>query len=385
MNNLKLDLSPEEDLLLNLCRLSFSSEQRRKIEELIAGLPDWEHFIWMINEYGIISITYHNIEHLGLAYNIPENIQTILKSLYLKTLARNTFLVEKFVELQKSLKGIGINPVVLKGMALEPGVYDNIGLRQISDIDLYIGDRNECLKAWQHLVNSGYTPRPLKSELHNKILLDFGKHMPDLYKDGISIDLHNSLFDIEHHIDTISISTGRSELTIPAYDIHFLYIAKHLKHHELSGQSQLKFYIDLYRIIWRADLDVTSTRFIDLADKLGLKTILFEKLFLLHLIWSTPITEEISNQLTSAQKAEFIITFTSFLRDRRGQKGKNKGGIYREIIRNIPTLREKLIFLLGDIFPSVSFMQNRYNTRTRIGACLYYPIRLGKLLLLFIR
>jgi len=385
MNNIKLKLSPEEELLLNLCRLSFNDENKSKIAGLVTKISDWNHFIWLANEHGIIAITFHNLEQLNLVSHIPYNAQATLKNLYLKSLARNSFLVEKFIELKKSLAEIGITPVVLKGMALEPGVYGNIGLRQMTDIDIFVQDKNACLRAWKYLKNSAYTSKLLKSPLYSKILQDFGKHMPDLYKDGISLDMHFSLFDNDHHIETLSILTEKLELTIPEYHIHFLFLAKHLCDHELRGESQLRLYIDLFQIIMSARVDIISNHVIELADKLGLKTILFEKLFLLHKIWSVPLKEDLLNQLTDNQKSNAVNIFLGFLHDPKGQTGINKGARYRQTIRNIPTLRKKFIFLLGDIFPSVSFMQSRYNTKTRIWACFYYPIRVGKLLFLFIR
>jgi len=384
MANSILNISPEEELLLNLCRLSFKEEHKSKIAGLVTGISDWDYFIWLANEHGIIAITFHNLEQLNLLTYIPENAQSTLKNLYLKSLARNIFLVEKFIELKKCLYEIGIAPVVLKGMALEPGVYGNKGLRQMNDIDLYIIDKDECFIAWKLLENSGYRPN-LKSPLYYKLLPDYGRHMPALYKDGIAFDLHHSLFDKEYRIDTISISTGKVELTVPVYDIHFLYLVKHLDYHELKGESQLRLYIDLCQIITKNNIDIYSTGIIDMADKFGLKQILFEKLFLLNQIWAVPIKENILNQLTDDQRSKAVIMFLRFLRDPNGQEGKNKGTNYRNTIRTIPTLKKKLIFILGDIFPSLSFMQNRYNTKTRIGARLYYPVRLGKLLLLLIR
>ena len=385
MNSILLSLRPEEELLLSLCRLSFTDEHKSKLSSVVYKISDWNHFIWLANEHGIISMVYHNLEILGLLSDLTQSTHSILHKSYLKSLARNTFLFKKYIELKKTLAEIGINPVVLKGMALEQTVYGSEGLRQMTDIDIYIPDEEECLKAWKQLKGLGYTSKPLKSSLYKRILPDYGKHIPDLHKDGISVDLHHNLFDKDHNIDTIKISNGPVEIIIPVPDIHFLYLVKHLNYHEFKGESQLRLYIDLLQLIIKTDIDINSTRFIELAEKLGLKTILFEKLYLLHKFWSVPVEEDILSQLKDDQKAKAVNTFLKFLRDPKGQVGINKGARYRETIRNIPTLRKKLIFLLGDIFPSVSFMQNRYNTRTRAGACLYYPIRLGKLFFLFIR
>ncbi len=378
-------LRSEEELQLNLCRLSFNNEQKIRIKDLTEEVNDWDYFIRLANKHGIVSLVFHNLEKLELISTTQENARNTLQELHLKSLARNTFLLEKYIELQKILAEIDIDPVVLKGMALEPSVYGNKGLRQMTDIDIYIAGKDDCLKAWKHLAGYGYISRPLKSKLYNKILTDFGKHLPDLYKDGISIDLHYELFDIDHQIETMALKTDRSGLTVPAYVIHFLFLAKHLAEHELRGESQLRLYIDLLQIILNPNVNITSYNTIKLAEKLGLKNIIFEKLYLLNLFWSVPVGKTILDQLSVNQKSKATDAFIAFLRNPKGHSGVNRGTSYRKTLRNIPTLRKKLIFLLGDIFPSVSFMQNRYNTRTRAGACFYYPLRLGKLLLLFIR
>lgn len=385
MNNPISNLKQEENLLLKLCRLLFNDNQKSTIRELVTGINDWDYFTKLANEHGIVSLVFYKLVQLDLASSIPESSRNTLQALHLQSLARNTFLIEKYIELKKNLDEIGIDLVVLKGMALELSIYGNKGLRQMTDIDLYIPGKDKCLKAWNHLVNYGYKPKPLKSPLYKKILVDFGKHMPDLYKDGISIDLHHGLFDKDYRINTIGISTDKLKLKIPEYDIHFLFLAKHLSDHELRGESQLRLYIDLLQIITMTEVDITSTHNMNLAEKLGLKTILIEKLFLLHKFWSLPVNEDILNQLTDDQKSKATDMFLSFLRNPKGREGANKGTNYRKTLRNIPTLRKKFIFIIGDLFPSLSFMQNRYNTRTRIGACLYYPLRLGKLLFLIIR
>ncbi|MEA1886971.1 MAG: nucleotidyltransferase family protein [Bacteroidota bacterium] len=385
MNNPISNLKQEENLLLKLCRLLFNDDQKSTINELVTGINDWDYFTKLANEHGIVSLVFYNLVQLDLTSSIPESSRNTLQALHLQSLARNTFLIEKYIELKENLDEIGIEPVVLKGMALEPSIYGNKVLRQMTDIDLYIPGKDECLKAWNHLVNYGCKPKPLKSPIYKKILADFGKHMPDLYKDGISIDLHHGLFDNDYPINTIGISTDKLKLKIPTYDIHFLFLAKHLSDHELRGESQLRLYIDLLQIIIKTELNFTSTNITNLAEKSGLKTILIEKLFLLHKFWLVPVKEDILNQLTDKQKSRATDMFLSFLRNPKGRSGTNKGTNYRKTLRNIPTLRKKFIFIIGDLFPSLTFMQNRYSTKTRIGACLYYPLRLGKLLLLLIR
>ncbi|MDT8402616.1 MAG: nucleotidyltransferase family protein [Bacteroidales bacterium] len=385
MNSLNPKLRSEEELLLELCRLSFNSEQKNIIRELVNSESDWDYFIRLANEHGIVSSTYHSLEQLDLLSEMPENIKETLRALYLKSLARNTFLAERFIDINKTLADIGIEPVVLKGMALEPFIYENRGLRQMTDIDLHIPGKDDCINAWKHLKDSGYITKPLKSRLYKKLLADFGKHMPDLYKDGISIDLHHSLFDIEHRIEILSLKTDRAELLVPDHDIHFLFLAKHLADHESNGESQLRLYLDLVQLFLRHGEKTGAKHLVSLAKKLDIEDVLIEKLFLLNLFWNVPVEGEILGKISPERKARATSKFIDFLRNPKGNTGRNRGAGYRKTLRNIPTMRKKLLFILGDIFPSITFMQNRYGTKTRIGACVYYPLRFGKLLLLIRR
>jgi len=385
MDNLISDLQPEEKLLLILCRLSFTDEHKSKLIELLPELVNHDLFVWLANEHGIVSSVFHNLQQQGLSTLLPGNIKSSLQELYLKSLARNTFLTGKFVELKNTLAEIGIEPVVLKGMALEHSVYGNAGLRQMNDIDIYTEDKNECLMAWNHLQARGYQARPLKSPLYNKILPDFGKHLPDLYKDGVSFDLHYSLFENEYPVKSLAVSTEKTDLLIPDYDIHFLYLVKHLHDHELAGGSQLRLYLDLVQLMLMPGEKTGAGHLMSLAGELDMVDILREKLYLLKMFWSVPVDDAVLDELSAVQKAKATDEFLAFLHKPKGNTGRHRGAIYRKTLRNIPTLRRKIIFILGDIFPSVSFMQTRYKTRTRTGACLYYPLRLSKLLLLLKR
>lgn len=51
---------------------------------------------------------------------------------------------------------------------------------------------------------------------------------------------------------------------------------------------------------------------------------------------------------------------------------------YRRNLRAISGTMGKLIFIAGDLFPSITFMKKRYGRRTAFGASLRYPHRLGK-------
>jgi hypothetical protein len=48
------------------------------------------------------------------------------------------------------------------------------------------------------------------------------------------------------------------------------------------------------------------------------------------------------------------------------------------IIKDIPGFHRKFLFVLGDLFPTISFMKNRYKCNSTLKVLFYYPHRLGK-------
>ena len=64
-------LSAEEKLHLSLCRLEFSEEQKSEIRELMKEVKDWDHFVKLANNHGIIALTAYNMREAGLADLCP--------------------------------------------------------------------------------------------------------------------------------------------------------------------------------------------------------------------------------------------------------------------------------------------------------------------------
>ena len=83
------------------------------------------------------------------------------------------------------------------------------------------------------------------------------------------------------------------------------------------------------------------------------------------------------------QSQEFSDSFNFFLGSPKGNPSGDKPANYRRVIGEIPGIHRKIIYVLGDIFPSFRFMKNRYGCSSNMQAMLYYPHRIGKLMWLF--
>ncbi len=334
MTNPATRLSPEEKLLLSLCRLEFSDEQKAEIRDLMKKVMNWYRFVRMANEHGIIAISAYNIRETGMADRVPEAVMKILDNAHMQSMIRNTWLVLRWKEVNATLTGAGIKHVLLKGMALEHTVYGAKGLRQMTDADILVR-KEDGMKSWLLLQENGFTPHNIKSPLHNKILPLIGKHLPTLLKDGYPVEIHTRLFDepgknekLGEAIDNaVEIDIEGIRALIPNDEIHLEYLKRHLEYHLRTGGAQLRQYLDM-ELIRPGSAPEFPEGFI-----------------------TNPVPPERRVQDRDAYVAQFRSL---------------PGGI-------------RMRYLIGDIFPSLKWMKQRHKCGT-LRALILYPRRIGKVL-----
>jgi hypothetical protein len=301
------------------------------------------------------------------------------------SLGRNAFLLSAAEEMLGLLKHEGIKVVLLKGLALELTVYGNRGLRQMNDTDILIS-RSDYIKAQSILMRNGYDTTPVKSGLHKPIIEWTGKHLPSLLKNGTSIDLHIELFGGNRNKLTadlinraIEINVDREKAFVPDPRLFFLFLVKHLYQHEMNGESQLRLYTDLVVLLEKYRDEIICYELLDEASKAGLTKILAWKLEPLRDLWGISFPDWIDDYIDKWFNPDSINKFVFFLKSPKNNKSERPGAVYRNTIREVPGIHRKFLFLLGDIFPSITFMKNRYGCKTKAKAFLFYPLRLGKL------
>jgi hypothetical protein len=386
-----IDIRNEELLLLNLCRLSFNNDQKAKISKLAAGLSDWEHFASLANEHGVVALVYHNLEKPDLLPLVPEKIASDLGNKLMVSLSRNAFHTSVILEVIRMFNGHNIRIVLLKGLALELSVYGNSGLRQMTDIDILI-DRNSFKKARKILMDNGYESLPVKSLFHKPIIAYSGKHLPSLLKNGASIDIHLELFAGRKNNLTKLFFENSAEIRIndqvvhnPPPQLFFLYLIKHLWSHELSNESQLRLYTDLVVLLEKHYNEIINEELPALASDAGLSEILANKLELLRELWELSFPGWVNDFIEKWHTPDSFDRFVFFLRSPKMNVTSGSEIVYRKTLREIPGLHRRILYVLGDLFPTLTFMKERYHCNSKLKAVLYYPHRFGKIVWLLRR
>ena len=419
-------------LLLLLSRMDFSSEQKRLIAEELKSFNEWKLLAGLAVRHGVAALIWQNLSDLGHAGEVPATERTLLEGLRFKSIARVSWITEAAAGVTALLEQEGIKVVLLKGLSLEHTVYGSKGLRQMSDADLLVAP-SDALRARDILVREGFRSMSLKSPLYRHIILDLGNHLPELHRGGISVDLHYRLFGpegeemVERAIRDSIITTGVDRepgrnvaVTRESEAVHdteigpglaresvagadtgslassragipgtgtfrilppmtaFLALVSHIYKHEIKGEFQLRLWTDIYLLLDRYGKQILISRLAAAAEEAGIRKETAAVLTVMEQVWGVALPESMAADSSAAQEA----AVASFM-NRLAHPGSVGSITQREMfMRNLKALkspRKKLIFILGDIFPSVGFMKRRYNCRSKVAAFLFYPHRLGKI------
>ena len=167
--------------------------------------------------------------------------------------------------------------------------------------------------------------------------------------------------------------------------VFFLYLIRNLQYHEMNNESQLRLYTDLQVLLDNQFDSIINQNLINYADQADMHETLATHLEILREMWAILFPDWINEYINKNTDKSFLNKFVFFLKSPKGNTPSEKSKFYTHILSDIPGLRSKLIYLLGDLFPTFSFMKKRYNCSSNWQTLLYYPHRLGKIIWLFRR
>lgn len=155
-----MSFSPAEKLLLACARVR---RDEARIDSLLKEKIDWECLLKLAKVHQITPLLWHNLRR----HKIPEEIRSKLKEAYQANLIRNLRLEAEQNKIFKLLGEHGIDFVPLKGTVFAELIYGDIALRQSSDIDVLVREK-ELFKAKELLLNHGFKRTGFSDEYYLK-------------------------------------------------------------------------------------------------------------------------------------------------------------------------------------------------------------------------
>ena len=188
---------PEHSLILLGVRPETSEEDRKEIDGLLSSGLQWDRFLRSAGENRVSPLLYLNLAKGPHSRNIPGPVIEQLRTEYVGSRARNMNIFHQFGEMARALRIAGIPFLPLKGIDLAGRIYPDVGVRPMSDIDLFVDaaflDRGlQVLEPW--------TRSPLYLNRWHRRWMEANKvHAPQkISRDGtFKVELHhdkNQLF-----------------------------------------------------------------------------------------------------------------------------------------------------------------------------------------------
>ena len=110
----------------------------RRIEHLLKSGVDWFQVFNLAVQRQTAYLTYSALKNLHYLHLLPETLRAFWSVSYDGNIRRNNWLIEQKTQLVIELKKREIPVYPIKGIALLENVYEDIGVRYLSDIDFLV-------------------------------------------------------------------------------------------------------------------------------------------------------------------------------------------------------------------------------------------------------
>lgn len=285
--------SIEYKILLAAGHADPDAEQQERLSSLLTGDFDQDRLIRLARKEGMSGLLYKSLKKAGILGFLGHRQMQQLQSFYYRTVQHNLQAVHDLMQILQQSNDKGIQVVLLQGIALLEKVYKDIGLRPLTDIDLWVlPERRAVFDSL--LQQMGYQPDPVYPNTFKKgsTIVDINSHI--LWAERIKSRrrlLAKSQLTIHDNIDVIDFE-GLSAGSLNTVDLA-LYLSLHAFKH---SASRLVWLVDIKHILtcWKiADWKALFDR----AEELGQVNIVYDMLYLITRMFDLKVPEDIATMV----------------------------------------------------------------------------------------
>ena len=382
-----MKLSVEEKLLLSVVKLQPTVRELEYIDALIPLITDWNNLADTLIARCSGPLLYIKLPLLSNATQIPSVIKSKLQQAYYKTLSRSMVLYDTFSKVVRAFTKAGLEqPIALKGIYLSEWLYEDIALRQFSDIDLLV--RHEDGEKYLEVLNSmGFKPRKnIAASSFIEAKSDFA-HYPPMELNDISIEIHIKLhYNSEKYklsLDKIwenaisVVVNGVQVKSLQVYDL-IIHLCVHLDKHLKHGHLQFTSFNDVVNLLSKYADTLDWHEFIERCKLYNSELPVFNYLILInkyyHVVLPFYIIENYKNQLSENDEELFF----KYL---HGNEFKNESKTivvrHWHSLKHLTTKSDFVKYLVDVLFPPKTFMLYKYSIKHAHWYWLWYPYRWG--------
>ena len=281
--------SNEQNIMVWTANPNPDEEHLQRIRGGMSTILDTNHLIDLALKEGMAGFLYKNLLKAGLLETIDLRHKQRLYDVYYLTIRHNLKLIHALNEILGAISQRKIQVVLMQGISLLQQVYRDIGLRPMTDMDLWILPQNysclvDCLCEQGYVRNSLYPDTFSKGE----IMLDVHTHI--LWADRIrnrDLLLNKCQEAIFNNARVIN-NEQTAALCLSPED-QFLYLSLHALKHNLE---RLIWLVDIKSLVACWDLSAWQA-LLKRAEELGHTSTMNYMLYVLNNIFSLKLPAKI--------------------------------------------------------------------------------------------
>jgi hypothetical protein len=279
-------------LIILISRLYFKKAVKEDIAQFTRDHEiDPQKFCRLARLHGISPFIYHVITTNNI--EIPQQALQVLKKRYLDNYARCMEQLSISSELQATLSGKNITVIPYKGVGFSYNYYGDIGLRESSDMDFII-DEKEADAIEQHLIDIGFTPKTTVPVAYRKYyrrnFKDISYSAPARTKaNGFSAEMHWRLLNAHYggYVTYDFFKQGLKEQQISGLVFfslkpHYDFLAVASNHFVKDLATRFKYIIDIACLLDSKGNEIDQDSFRSVTRQYGFEKRMEHGLFLVE-------------------------------------------------------------------------------------------------------
>lgn len=352
--------NPEIDFILKATRFHLGEEEKNAIRA-IARQIDERKMLEISRVHGLLAILDKSLYLNELTDILSNDTITMIHKSHIRFTVKN----EKKFDFMQNLPNIIGDFVILKGGQILPDVYDDTGIRLMSDLDIFVPE-DRAIEVYNKLRKFGFrnheeiTPGSYKSKklLNLSLRHGYANHLPSLDYGDIMIEIHCRLYGDDFHKTNeaaynSSLPKSKEESRIrylsPEYNLVFL--CKHFYNHG----SNRKFYqlIDIREFISKYDSQIDWDKVDEIAETTKLRNAVAYTLNVLNQHFGAKIEDR---YIDCKQ-----IDINEMLKN---DVMKNKKEKFKDIFSKAKNPLVFVVVIFSETFPSPQWLNRKYGKGT---------------------
>jgi hypothetical protein len=386
---------PKFRFLVACCQVQPDLEEiKLYIESKQWKIEDWENIFSLASRHGILPLLYKTLRQLDTSLKLSvtssesyfPNLLTNLKTRYMNISQQNMLMSAELIRIMKLFKENKIPALAFKGPTLAQMAYNDITLRQYSDLDILIY-KKDIKNIFFVMASAGYNTVLPKQLLNDPSCMDIMTDFLFINKQNkIIVEIHWQLMEenFQMNIKTEQLINMKTDVSINNSlvrtihpEIMIVYLAMHGAKH---GWERLGWLCDIDYLIRTNEKKINWDTALKLAKDTGSFNALLSTLYASKELFSTPIPDTISYYLNNTKISvlgNLTIKMTSELMHKDGIKRKLLLQDYRYMI--IDKRLPQWYYNLKSLF-TLSYLDCADIRLPRLLKFLYYPLRIKRLI-----